>query len=93
MDAKIFAPASATPLVEVTRSQDPAAVAATEFEAAYLGSVLSNMLEHALPNPAGGHGEEMFRGVLASALAQEVAEAGGIGIAGSIEARIKEYTK
>lgn len=93
MDAKISGPASATPRIEVIGSRDAAAVAATDFEAAYLGSVFSNMLEHALPNPAGGHGEEMFRGVLADALAQEVAKAGGIGIAGSIEARIKEYTK
>ncbi|MBR9865214.1 rod-binding protein [Neptunicoccus cionae] len=67
--------------------------AAQDFEAAYLGTTFSAMLAQAIPDPAGGHGEEMFRGLLANAMAQEVANSGGVGIARSIAAQLKVYSK
>lgn len=73
--------------------QDGIEKAARDFEAAYLGTTFSAMLAQAIPNPAGGHGEEMFRGLLANAMAQEVADSGGVGIARSIAAQLKAYSK
>lgn len=67
--------------------------AAVEFEATYLGMTFDAMLEDAMPNPTGGFGEEMFRSVLSDALAKEVAEAGGVGVAKSVEAQMREYMK
>lgn len=67
--------------------------AAQDFEASYLGITFSSMLAEALPDPEGGHGEEMFRGALANAMAKEVAEAGGVGIARSIAAQLEVYSK
>ncbi len=67
--------------------------AAVDFESTYLGMTFDAMLEEAMPNPSGGFGEEMFRSELSNALAQEIAEAGGIGIASSVEAQMREYMK
>nr|WP_325250213.1 rod-binding protein [Amylibacter sp.] len=67
--------------------------AAQDFEASYLGITFSSMLADAMPDPEGGHGEEMFRGALANAMAKEVAEAGGVGIARSIAAQLEVYSK
>ncbi|MDR6266762.1 MULTISPECIES: rod-binding protein [Rhodobacterales] len=67
--------------------------AAQDFEASYLGITFSSMLADAMPDPEGGHGEEMFRGALANALAKEVAESGGVGIARSIAAQLEVYSK
>lgn len=76
-----------------TTEQSDIDKAAQDFEASYLGITFSSMLAEALPNPSGGHGEEMFRGALANAMAKEVAEAGGVGIARSIAAQLKVYSK
>lgn len=66
---------------------------AKEFEAAYLGMAFEGMLADAMPAPAGGFGEEMFRSVLSNSLAEAVVEAGGIGLSRTIEAQIREYVK
>lgn len=73
--------------------QDSIEQAAQDFEAAYLGTTFSAMLAQAIPDPSGGHGEEMFRGLLANAMAQEVAKSGGVGIARSIAAQLKAYSE
>ena len=67
--------------------------AAVDFEATYLGMTFDAMLEEAMPNPTGGFGEEMFRSVMSDALAQEVAGAGGVGIASMVEAQMRETDK
>ncbi|MDF0595788.1 rod-binding protein [Psychromarinibacter halotolerans] len=65
--------------------------AAMDFEASFLEIAFSTMMEDAIPAPAGGFGEEMFRSQLTKAFAREVAEAGGVGIARSVAAQLKEY--
>lgn len=77
----------------VTGGPDRVALAAQDFEAAYLGPVLDKMMADAMPDPRGGKGEEMFRTLMANELAGSIAQAGGVGIAGSVEAKMREYLK
>lgn len=61
----------------------PAQKTAREFEATFIGQMTQLMLE-SVPSDgefSGGHGEEMFRGVLAEKLGGEIAKRGGIGLA------------
>lgn len=56
---------------------------AREFEATFIGQMTQLMLE-SVPSDgefSGGHGEEVFRGVLAEKLGGEIAKRGGIGLA------------
>jgi Rod binding domain-containing protein len=59
---------------------------AQAFEAVFLGQMTQMMLEagQAEGSAPGGHGEEMFRGVLAEKLGTEIARRGGIGIAPAV---------
>ncbi len=72
----------------------PKAVAAKEtaekFEAVFLGQMTQLMMESVETDGefSGGHGEEMFRGVLAEKLGTEMAKKGGIGLAPSVMAQI-----
>lgn len=63
---------------------------AEAFEAVLLGQLSGVMLETAQPDgdPAGGHGEAMFRGVLAEKIGAEMARRGGIGLAPSVMQQI-----
>ena len=56
---------------------------AQEFEAVFLGQMVKIMMESGKPEGdfTGGSGEEMFRGILAEKLGNEMAKRGGIGIA------------
>ncbi len=55
---------------------------AREFEAVFLGQLTQLMLESVESGEfSGGHGEQMFRGVLAEKLGHEMARRGGIGLA------------
>ena len=59
---------------------------AREFEATFIGQMTQLMLE-SVPSDgefSGGHGEEMFRGVLAEKLGAEIAKKGGIGLAPAV---------
>lgn len=72
----------------------PAAVAdrrkaeatAHEFESVFIGQMAKLMLESVgTPDEfGGGHGEEMFRGVLAEQLGGEIAKRGGLGLAPAV---------
>jgi Rod binding domain-containing protein len=66
-----------------TRKNTEAAEKARDFEAVFLGQMAGLMLESVQTGDQfpGGHGEEMFRGVLAEQLGTEMAKRGGIGIA------------
>ncbi|MEN2786116.1 rod-binding protein [Sphingomonas qilianensis] len=66
-------------------TNDPAATA-REFEAVFIGEVTKIMLESANTDTgfSGGHGEEMFRGVLAEELGKEIAKRGGVGLAPAV---------
>lgn len=63
---------------------------AREFEAVFIGQMAKLMLESAelQGDFSGGHGEAMFRGVLAEQLGSAIARGGGIGIADSVLAQI-----
>ena len=55
---------------------------AQAFEAVFLGQVTQLMLENAGNSGfSGGHGEEMFRGVLAEQIGTAIAARGGVGLA------------
>ena len=56
---------------------------AREFEAVFIGQMTQMMMETAKPEGdfSGGHGEEMFRGVLTEKLGAAIARRGGIGLA------------
>jgi peptidoglycan hydrolase FlgJ len=85
-------PTASTPPVVATALQahpakPPAAEAtAREFEAVFLGQMTKLMMESVDVGDqfSGGHGEEMFRGVLAEKLGQEIAQRGGVGIAPAV---------
>jgi Rod binding domain-containing protein len=72
----------------------PKAVAVKEtaekFEAVFLGQMTQLMMESVETDGefSGGHGEQMFRGVLAEKLGTEMAKKGGIGLAPSVMAQI-----
>ncbi|MBR0550943.1 rod-binding protein [Stakelama marina] len=59
---------------------------AQEFEAVFLGEMSKLMLESVDMGDqfSGGHGEEMFRGMLAEKLGGEIARRGGIGLAPNV---------
>lgn len=69
-------PAPRTPMV------DPQNRATAEaFEAVFLGQMTQLMLESVEPGEfSGGHGEAMFRGVLAEKLGGAMAAGGGMGL-------------
>ncbi|MFZ4746928.1 MAG: rod-binding protein [Sphingomonas sp.] len=63
---------------------------AQKFEAVYLGQMTQLMMQSVETGDefSGGHGEEMFRGVLAEKLGTEMARTGGVGLAPSVLAQI-----
>lgn len=65
---------------------DAAARTARDFEAVFIGQMTQMMMETAKGEGdfSGGHGEEMFRGVLAEKLGAAIARRGGIGLAPAV---------
>lgn len=63
---------------------------AEKFEAVFLGQMTQLMMESVETGDqfSGGHGEEMFRGVLAEKLGTAMAAKGGIGLAPAVMAQI-----
>ena len=59
---------------------------AREFEAVFASQVAKLMLESVEVDESfgGGHGEEMFRGIMAEELGKSIAEGGGVGIAPAV---------
>jgi len=59
-----------------------AAETAQAFEAVFVGQITKMMMDTAEVSDTfgGGHGEEMFRGVLAEQLGTTIAKGGGIGL-------------
>lgn len=58
---------------------------AREFEAVFLGQMTQLMMESLETGEfSGGHGEEMFRGVLAEQLGTAISQRGGIGLAPAV---------
>jgi len=81
------APAPHLPSVAAAAKGDTAArKTARDFEAVFIGQMTQMMMETAQPEGdfSGGHGEEMFRGVLAEKLGTAIAKRGGIGLAPAV---------
>lgn len=76
--------APATPSAKPPRAD--IARTAEEFEAVFLGEMAKLMLESVEMGDqfSGGHGEQMFRGVLAEKLGGEMARRGGVGLAPAV---------
>ena len=75
-----------TPAAPQPRPDSPEAKTAREFEAVFLGQMAKLMMESVELGDefSGGHGEEMFRGVLAETLGAEMAKGGGVGLAPAV---------
>lgn len=79
------------PIAPVSAASPPADRAraeatAREFESVFIGQMTKLMMESvATPEDfGGGHGEEMFRGVLAEQLGGEIQRKGGLGLAPAV---------
>ncbi|URD61906.1 rod-binding protein [Sphingomonas sp. KRR8] len=73
-------------VTQPTKPVPPAlAKTAHQFEAVFAGQVAKLMLESVdVGEFGGGHGEEMFRGVLAERVGDEMAKGTGLGISASV---------
>lgn len=87
------APQSAPqPATERSAADAALRATATKFEAAFLTPMVEEMLRTAGPATFGaGHAEEIWRSVLAGAIAGEIAESGSTGIADSLARQMKAY--
>ena len=63
---------------------------AVDFEAFFLGQMLQPMFANINPEPpfGGGHDEKIWRSMMVDEMGKSMAEAGGIGIADSIQRAI-----
>lgn len=85
-ETKPITAAPTLPTSAAAQSRTAAAKTAQQFEAVFLGQMTKLMME-SVPTDgpfSGGHGEEMFRGVLAEKLGDEMAKRGGIGLAPAV---------
>lgn len=85
-DLRINAPASPPtrmpPPRASTSGSGPAEKTAKDFEAVFIGQMTQLMFESVEAGEfSGGHGEQMFRGVLAEKLGGAIADRGGLGLA------------
>lgn len=73
----------------VSHDRSPAAVA-RQFEGVFAGQITKIMMETVEQDEqfSGGHGEEMFRGILAEQIGNSIAAGKGLGIASAVEAQI-----
>lgn len=71
------------------QDRSPAAVA-RQFEGVFAGQITKIMMETVEQDEqfSGGHGEEMFRGILAEQIGNSIASGKGLGIASAVEAQI-----
>lgn len=89
MSGPITSP-TAGPAAPVAPKATAARQTAEKFEAVFLGQMTQLMMESVETGDqfSGGHGEEMFRGVLAEKLGTAMAAKGGIGLAPAVMAQI-----
>jgi Rod binding domain-containing protein len=73
----------------VTPDRSPAGVA-RQFEGVFAGQITKIMMETVDQGDefSGGHGEQMFRGILAEQVGNTIAQGKGLGIASAVEAQI-----
>lgn len=82
--APAASPAPAAPKLQKAKDT------AEKFEAVFLGQMTQLMMESVEIGDqfSGGHGEAMFRGILAEKLGTEMAKTGGIGLAPAVLAQM-----
>lgn len=80
---------NAAPAARPAKADDAKQTAET-FEAVFLGQMTQLMMESVEGGDefSGGHGEDMFRGILAEKLGTAMAAKGGIGLAPAVMAQI-----
>lgn len=90
-DTTIASSIASTPARQISTTPDksPAGVA-RQFEAVFAGQVAKIMMETVEVDDqfGGGHGEEMFRGMMAEQIGNKIAQGKGLGIASAVEAQI-----
>ena len=80
-DIRISAPVAPAPRVPAA-GNGAAQKTARDFEAVFIGQMTQLMFESVESGEfSGGHGEQMFRGVLAEKLGGAIAERDGLGLA------------
>ena len=81
----MIAPIPASPAAPAAPDSKEAQTAKS-FEAVFLGQMTQMMMATVETDStfSGGHGEEMFRGVLAEKLGTAIAAAGGVGLAPAV---------
>ncbi len=91
MDVNVPIVAGTTPPPRLPRRSDDPAATARSFEAVFIGEMTRIMMDSAPTDGpfGGGHGEEMFRSVLADHLGEAMARRGGLGIAPSVMAQMQ----
>lgn len=84
----LLTPTTPTTTAELARSR--AKDVAQRFEAQFLSAMLQPMFAGIETDGmfGGGHGEEMFRSVMTEAMGKEMAKAGGIGLADTVQREI-----
>ena len=82
-----MSPLSPSGQAAAAKRADPAAAkAAHQFEAVFIGQMTKIMMETVQSDGpfSGGHGEEMFRGMLGEQLGTVISARGGIGLAPAV---------
>lgn len=83
------APSIPAPRLPNVDAKSAPAKTAREFEAVFLGQMTQLMMESVEDGEfSGGHGEQMFRGVLAEKLGHAIADRGGLGLAPAVMEQI-----
>lgn len=80
----------ATPVPVAAAPKGTEAETAKKFEAVFIGQMTRTMMETVETDEqfGGGHGEAMFRGVMAEQLGTAIAQRGGIGLAPAVMEQI-----
>lgn len=79
----------AAPAAPATPGRAPETETARQFEAVFLGQMAQMLFDQVEQGDfSGGNGEEIFRGILAEKMGQEMARRGGIGIAPAVMEQI-----
>ncbi|MEM9751091.1 MAG: rod-binding protein [Pseudomonadota bacterium] len=76
--------------LQSARSEAEIDAAAQEFEAVFLAQMMAPMFQGLKTDGpfGGGHGEEIYRGLLVEQYAEEISTRGGVGIAAQIKAEL-----
>jgi Rod binding domain-containing protein len=82
--------AGATPSAAELAKRGQIAKTAQDFEASFLSVMLQSMFQGVKQQEpfGGGQGEEMFKSFLSEAMAKQMAKAGGVGLAQSVQAEM-----